>query len=130
MSLFPAVGEGIIASLFLGLISRRKPEYRRGFYALLILLQIVSVVVRYGGQEDSSLFFWHPFIVFLISNVSDYAVYRRGLGEGKAIAFEKLLLWPVVIIPIFSAFVLTTGWLIKLYGRNVIRFLLLLKKDF
>ncbi|MCR4892156.1 MAG: hypothetical protein K5989_08265 [Lachnospiraceae bacterium] len=118
MTLFPAVGEGIIAALFLGLISKRRPEFRTRFFVLLILIEIASVVLRYSGQEDSSLFFWHPYLVLVIANLSDYSNYKRGLGAPKVIAFEKLLLWPVIIIPVMSGFVLTVGWLIKVYHRD------------
>ena len=115
-----ALGEGIMASLFLGLVSKRKPEFRIPYYALFVIIEIVVVVLRYSGQENSAYFFCHPFIAFLITDIADYALYRRGCGEPRIIAFEKLLLWPFVVIPILSALVLTVGWLIKLYGRYII----------
>ncbi len=123
MLLFPAVGEGIMAALLLGLISKKKPALRLPFFIILIILEIYSVVLRFSYQEDSSLFFWHPFIVFLIANISDYSVYRRAMGAPKAIAFEKLILWPVVVIPIISSFILTVGWLIKVFHRDFFQIL-------
>ncbi|SKB90667.1 hypothetical protein SAMN06296386_108156 [Lachnospiraceae bacterium] len=112
-----ALGEGIMASLFLGLISKKRPELRVPYFAIFVLVEIAVVVLRYSGQENSAFFFWHPYLAFLISNISDYAVYRRGCGEARAIAFEKTVLWPFIVIPVLSALVLTVGWLIKLYGR-------------
>ncbi|MCR5625900.1 MAG: hypothetical protein K6F99_01140 [Lachnospiraceae bacterium] len=114
-----AVGEGILMALILGIFSKRFPDKRLICFAVYIILEIVSVVTLYGGQEESALFFIHPFLVFFIINLSDYAVYRRGCGEARIIAAEKLLLWPFVVIPVMSGFVLTVGWLIKLYGRYI-----------
>ncbi len=114
-----ALGEGIIASLFLGLVSKKKPEYRTLYYAIFVLAEIAIVVMRYSGQENSSFFFWHPYIALLISDIADYATYRRGCGDSKIIMFEKVVLWPFAVIPVLSALVLTVGWLIKLYGRYI-----------
>ena len=52
-----ALGEGIIASLFLGLVSKKRPEYRALYYAIFVLAEIAIVVLRYSGQENSSFFF-------------------------------------------------------------------------
>ena len=106
-----AFGEGILMALFLGVISKKRPELRNGYFAFSILLEIISVLTLYMGQENSTFFFAHPYIVFFIANLSDYSTYKRE-------HFEKLVLWPVFVIPVISAFVLTTGWLIKLYHRN------------
>ena len=76
-----ALGEGIIASLFLALVSKRKPEFRIPYYGIFLIVEIVLVVLRYSGQENSSFFFWHPYIAFLISDIADFALYRRGCGD-------------------------------------------------
>ena len=115
-----AIAEGIMACLILGLVSKRKPDFRVPFYALFIVFEIASVVWHYASKENSTFFFAHPYIAFLISDISDYSTYIRGIRGPKEAAFEKLLLWPVIVIPVLSAFVLTTGWLIKLYGRYLI----------
>ena len=112
-----AMAEGVIGCLVLGLISRKKPNLRVVFYAVFIVLEIASVVMRYAGQENSAFFFLHPYIALLVTDISDYSNYVRGIRTGREAAFEKLLLWPLIVIPIMSAFVLTTGWLIKLYFR-------------
>ena len=110
-----AIAEGVIGCLLLGLISKKKPELRVIFYAVFICFEIASVVMRYAGQENSVFFFAHPYIALLITDISDYSNYIRGIRNPKEAAFEKLLLWPLIVIPIMSAFILTTGWLIKLY---------------
>lgn len=110
-----ALCEGIVACLILGLISKKKPEYRFHFYVLFLIYELISVVVRYSGQENSTFFFAHPYIAFLITDISDYSTFVRGLRPGKEGVFERLIIWPLMIIPIISAFIMTTGWLIKLY---------------
>ena len=110
-----AVCEGIVASLILGLISKKRPEYRPFVYAALLICELLSTVFRYSGYENSTFFFAHPYIAFLITDISDYSTYVRGLRPFKIAVFEKLILWPLIVIPIFSAFITTTGWLIKLY---------------
>ncbi len=115
LNLTRAVGEGILMALILGLVSKRAPGFRELLMGLFILLELVSVVFLYSAQEESALFFFHPFISWLIMDLSDLAVYRRGSVGKKTAYFEKLLLWPFVVIPVVSGFVLTTGWLIKLY---------------
>ncbi len=110
-----AIMEGIIASLILGLISKKRPDFRLPFFAVFILYELLSVVTRYSGQENSVYFFAHPYLAFLICDISDLSTYTKGLRPWKEALFEKALLWPLIIIPVISAFVLTTGWLIKLY---------------
>lgn len=107
--------EGIVFSLILGLISKKRPEFRVIFYAVFIAFEIASVVMRYSGQENATYFFAHPYIAILITDISDLSTYVKGLRPWKEALFEKALLWPLIIIPVFSAFVTTTGWLIKLY---------------
>ncbi len=118
MDLRAAAGEGIAAALLLGLIMRRRPSLRSLFFFLVLIGLIAAVVLHYGGQEDSSLFFWHPYIVLLIISAGDLGIYRRGIGISREMLFEKLLLWPFLVIPISSAFIMAIGWLIKLYRRN------------
>ena len=110
-----AVCEGIVASLILGLVSKKKPEFRLFVYAAFILYELISTVLRYRGYENPTFFFAHPYIAFLITDISDYSTYIRGLRSPREAVFEKLILWPLIVIPIFSAFITTTGWLIKLY---------------
>ncbi len=118
-----AIGEGIMMSLVLGLISKRADRYRTAVYVLSVIFEIYRVVAVYSHQEDSFLFFIHPYLVFFISDISDYASYRRGILDRRSAAYEKLLVWPLVIIPVMSGFVLTAGWLIKLYGKNLILYI-------
>ncbi len=110
-----AIMEGIMFSLILGFVSKKKPGYRVPCYALFIVLEVLSVVLRYSGQENSTYFFAHPYLAFLITDIADLSIYVKGLRSWKEALFEKAFLWPVIIIPIMSAFVMTTGWLIKLY---------------
>ncbi len=116
-----AVGEGILMALILGLVSKRAPALRLIVFSVYVVLEIISVVALYSGQENSTLFFAHPFLVFFIVNLSDYAVYKRGTGDRISVAAEKLALWNLLIIPVISGFVLTVGWLIKLYGRYLLQ---------
>ncbi|MCR4909558.1 MAG: hypothetical protein K5985_12075 [Lachnospiraceae bacterium] len=115
LNLTRAVGEGILMALLLGLVSKRAPRFREALMGIFIPLQILSVVLLYSAQEESALFFFHPFLSWLIMDLSDLAVYRRGSVGVKTAVFEKLLLWPFAVIPVVSGFILTLGWLIKLY---------------
>ena len=110
-----AIMEGIVFSLFLGLVSKKKPGFRVACFALFIIAETAFVVMRYSGQENSTYFFAHPYLAFFITDISDLSTYVKGLRPWKEALFEKAFLWPVIIIPIMSAFVMTTGWLIKLY---------------
>ena len=121
-----SVGEGILMALILGLVSKKTPDIEKASagrtlaVAIFVVLEIVSVCLLYSGQESSTPFFVHPFIAFFIMNISDYAVYKRGTGDRRAVAVEKLGLWTFLVIPVLSGFVLTVGWLIKLYGRYLV----------
>ena len=121
-----SVGEGILMALILGLVSKRSPDIetaskrRAVTIGIFMVLEIVSVCLLYSHQENSTLFFAHPFITFFIMNISDYAVYKRGTGDRRAVALEKLGLWTFLVVPVMSGFVLTVGWLIKLYGRYLV----------
>ena len=114
--------EGIMIALFGGLISKKRPEARSLFIGICVLAEIASVLSLYIFVENSSYFFWHPYIVFLIANIADLAVYERGRRGSREAFGEKLLLWPLFIIPIISAFIMCTGWLIKLYWKNIFVF--------
>ena len=86
------------------------------FLCILMLLLTVEVYFIYRGQENSDLFFWHPYIVWSVSNliflVSGYIREKRdGIIKGR------LLLGQFVVIPVLSAFTLSVGWLMKLYIR-------------
>ena len=123
-----SIEEGILFTLLVGLISKKRPAYRVFAFCLIVLFEIVTVVLLYSGQEESSFFFWHPYIVLMIVNLADYATYKRGFSAGRlpglglsAPALEKFVLWPLLVVPVLSGFVLTTGWLIKLYGRYLVR---------
>ena len=110
-----SVGEGILMALILGLVSKRAPDIERASalravtFGIFIIFEIVSVCLLYSGQENSTYFFVHPFIAFFIANISDYAVYKRGTGDRRAVAIEKLALWNFLVIPVMSCFVLTVG---------------------
>ncbi len=112
-----ALAEGITACLVLALVSKKKPDLRIPVFVMFVVLEIVSVVIRYSGQENSSFFFFHPYLAFLILDISDHSTYVRGIRPSAL--FEKLVFWPVVVIPVISAFIMTAGWLIKLYGRSI-----------
>ena len=116
MNWIRAIGEGILFTLLLGLVSKKRPEKRTIVFVVVILLEIVNVVWLYAGQEESAFFFWHGYLVLFIVNIADYATYKRAFGR-DAVA-EKFFLWPLMIIPILSSFILTVGWLIKLYRWN------------
>ncbi len=114
-----ALAEGIVSCLILGLISKKKPEFRIPAYAVFVCFEIAMVVYRYAGQENSAFFFFHPYLAFLCLDISDYSTYVRGIRPFKEAVFERFVLWPIVVIPVLSAFVLTVGWLIKLYGKRL-----------
>lgn len=114
-----ALAEGITACLILGLISKNKPGLRLSAYLLFLLSEIALVVFRYAGQENSAFFFFHPYIAFLVVDISDYSTYVRGVRPFKEAVFERFVLWPLFVIPIMSAFVMTVGWMIKLYGKRL-----------
>ncbi|MBQ3787077.1 MAG: hypothetical protein II799_07350 [Lachnospiraceae bacterium] len=86
------------------------------FLCILMFLLTVDVYFIYRGQENSDLFFWHPYIVWSVSNliffVSGY-IKEKSLGLIKG----RLLLGQFVVIPVLSAFTLCVGWLMKLYIR-------------
>ncbi len=111
-----------MAALFGGLISKKRPELRSLYMVMVMLLEVVSVLSLYIFVENSSYFFWHPYIVFLIAAISDFAVYERGRIGTREAFVEKLILWPLFVIPIIAAFVMCTGWLIKLYWKNIFVF--------
>lgn len=75
---------------------------------LLILYSTFRTVAIYRVQENSNFFFWHPYLTWLIVDLFDFAFLKHSVKE-------KLLLWPLIIIPVISGFELAVGWLIKLY---------------
>ncbi len=115
-----ALAEGITACLILGLISKKKSELRMPAYLVFLISEIALVVFRYAGQENSAFFFFHPYLAFLVVDISDYSTYVRGVRPFKEAVFERFVLWPLFVIPVMSAFVMTVGWLIKLYGKRLL----------
>lgn len=107
MDFVRCIGEGILFSLILGIFSKKRPEYRVAALAAFMIMEILSVYFLYRGQETIWYFFVHPYIAFLIMDISDYAVYRRE-------RFEKLVIWPLFVLPAMSGFVLCTGWIMKI----------------
>ncbi|MBR0148234.1 MAG: hypothetical protein IKR56_10000 [Lachnospiraceae bacterium] len=98
------------------IMQKRGKGHSVPFLCILMLLLTVEVYFIYRGQENSDLFFWHPYIVWSVSNliflVSGYIREKRdGIIKGR------LLLGQFVVIPVLSAFTLSVGWLMKLYIR-------------
>ena len=116
MNWIRSIGEGILITLFIGIISKKKPELRVASFVLVVIYEIFSVVWNYAGQEESAFFFWHAYLVLTVVNLADYATYKRAFGSASI--YEKFFLWPFIIIPVMSGFILTVGWLIKLYRYN------------
>lgn len=106
-----AIGEGILFSVLLVLIQKKNKKWEIPAYAAGIFFGIMSVWVLYRAQENSAYFFWHPYISWMIVNLTDFFVNQKS-------AKEKLILWPVVILPVFSGFELAVGWLLKLYVKS------------
>lgn len=111
MNFFRAALEGILLAIMIVLIPKKKRGWEIPAYAAGIFFSILSVWVLYRAQENAAYFFWHPYISFLIVNIVDLIQNRKKL-------WEKLLLWPVVILPVIAGFELAVGWLLKLYVKS------------
>lgn len=111
MNFARAIGEGILFSALLILIQKKNKRWEIPAYAAGIFLSVMSVWVLYRAQENSAYFFWHPYLSWLIVDMSDFFVNRKRIRE-------KLLLWPIVVIPVFSGLELAIGWLLKLYVKS------------
>ena len=86
------------------------------FLCIMMLLLTVDVYFTYRGQENSDLFFWHPYITWSFSNLIFFAIgYIKEKSSG--LVKGRLLLGQFVVIPVLSAFTLCVGWLMKLYIR-------------
>ena len=85
-------------------------------YGVSILYTILTVYFVYRGQENSDYFFWHPYIAWSFANAA-YIIFNRARLTGRRIIMERLLMWQLIVIPVFAAMSLTVGWLMKLYIR-------------
>lgn len=78
----------------------------------------VSVYFGYRNQENSDLFFWHPFIVWSLINIGAGIIALRGKqSDGKTFVLNRLVLGEIVLVPVLAGFTLCVGWLMKLYIR-------------
>ena len=107
MNFVRCIGEGIIFSIILGAVSKHKPSLRSAAAVSFVVIEIVSVYFLYRGQENTLFFFLHPFIAFMLTDISDYAVYKRD-------NFEKLVIWPLFVVPLMSSFVFAMSWIWKI----------------
>ena len=84
-----AIGEGILFSVLLVLIQKKNKKWEIPAYAAGIFFGIMSVWVLYRAQENSAYFFWHPYISWMIVNLTDFFVNHKS-------AKEKLILTGVL----------------------------------
>ncbi len=98
------------------LMQKRGKGHSVPFLCVLLPLLTLEVYFVYRGQENSDLFFWHPYIVWSVSNLSLF-VYGYFRKAGKGLFKARILLGQFVVIPVLSAFTLCVGWLMKLYLR-------------
>ena len=111
MNFVRAIGEGILLAVMILFLQKRNKKWEIPAYAAGIFLSIMSIWVLYRAQENSAYFFWHPYISWLIVDLADFFRNRKSIRE-------KLLLWPVVVLPVISGFELAIGWLLKLYVKS------------
>jgi len=87
-------------------------------YTVCLILETLEIYFIYRHQENSDLFFWHPYAVWTIVNlVFLIKELIRKERPVKQVLLERLALNQVVIITIFAGVSLTIGWLMKLYIR-------------
>lgn len=88
-----------------------------GYTAGLIFMTLEDYFI-YRHQENSDLFFWHPYIVWTISNLVFLIIELiKKKQPKKQVLMERLLLNQVVVNTVFAGVSLTVGWLMKLYIR-------------
>jgi len=100
-------------------VSKRRIQYL--IYLAGLIFTVLEVYFIYRGQENSDLFFWHPYLAWTIANVCFmlWSLCRReqtGVDVRKLLV-ERILLWQVVVNTIFAGFALSVGWIMKLYIR-------------
>lgn len=78
---------------------------------MLMILQTIEIWLLYRGQEDSSFFFLHAYISWLLASLIFFACKK------KKDLIEHLIILPLIVLPIISGFELCIGWILKLYGR-------------
>ena len=120
----------ILFGIMLGASLWRSPyrvfnkQSKNAIFYLLHALALIFILLEdyfiYRGQENSDLFFWHPYFAFTLANLLFvfYQIQKHRERELKAFLCERLLLWQIVILPVFSGFALSLGWLMKLYIRR------------
>ena len=107
MNLVRCIGEGILFALILGIFSKKRPDVRKYIFALSMIIEVFSVYFLYRGQENALFFFLQPYIALFIMNISDFAVYKRA-------KMEKLIIWPLFVLPAMAGFVLSVSWMMKI----------------
>ena len=115
------LGDGLIVTIILeGAFRVKGPVFAKKAiaYILTLALLVAEVFLLYSTSEESSIFFWHPYIAYGIANLV-YIILRLGRCDGckKEFLFKRIILWQLVFITIFSGAVLSCGWLMKLYIR-------------
>lgn len=124
MNILRILGDGLIlAALLLGaeLLKDRYSEKSKaiisGAFILGLLFEILEVYFIYRHQENSDLFFWHAYLSWTLGNIIFIITRAAAALNKKSFYLERIALWQVVVIPIFSGFSLSVGWLMKLYIR-------------
>lgn len=90
-------------------------------YIAGLIFTVLEVYFIYRGQENSDLFFWHPYFSWTIANAA-YTLWklrekRDALRNVASFLLHRLLLWQFVVNTVFAGFALSVGWIMKLYIR-------------
>ena len=81
---------------------KKEPGFKIPAIFLMIVLSLISTVSIYRVQENSNYFFFHPYLTWLIADLVDFAFHNHSIKE-------KLILWPLFVIPVISGFELAVG---------------------
>lgn len=85
-------------------------------YSIGIMFSIIEVYFIYRHQENSDLFFWHPYLAWSLGNIL-FTILRRKTYTLRSLLMERVVLWQVIIVTVFAGLTLSVGWLMKLYIR-------------
>lgn len=124
MNYLRILGDGLVLTgvlLGTGLINRVEDEKKRNLkssliYMLGLIFSIIEVYFIYRHQENSDLFFWHPYLAWTFGNII-FIVVNRKYYSLKRIIMERVVLWQVIVNTVFAGLTLAVGWLMKLYIR-------------